>query len=196
MMTVGIRGIPPPVRLPSVAGRGWCCWLPLPPAFWPSRLCPSPVRRCFTPFAPKFLQPPLRRTATGWPRHPGWFWAADGCLYGTTLHGGANGAGSIFRMTITGSLSNLFSFPAATNESGGVNYDLGPNDLVQGTNGNFYGTTRRGGSNFTGTIFEISPSGSFANLHTFAAETINSSGHATSADGATPVGALAQGNRR
>ena len=119
---------------------------------------------------------------------------SDGNLYGTTLHGGTNGAGSIFLMTTTGLLSNLYSFPAATNNLGEVNYDLGPNDLAQGINGNFYGTTRHGGSNFNGTIFEISPSGSFANLHTFAAETINSRGYATSADGAMPVGALAQGN--
>jgi uncharacterized repeat protein (TIGR03803 family) len=120
--------------------------------------------------------------------------ASDGNLYGTTLHGGANGAGSIFRMTLTGSFSNIYSFPAATNSSGEVVYDLAPNDLTQGTNGNFYGTTGRGGSNFTGTIFEISPSGSFATLHTFAAEITNSSGRVTSADGATPTGALAQGN--
>ncbi len=119
---------------------------------------------------------------------------ADGCLYGTTRHGGANGAGSFFRMTATGSLTNLFSFPAATNNSGGINYDLWPNDLLRGINGNFYGTTRRGGSNFTGTIFEISPSGTFANLHTFAGETINASGRVTSADGATPLGALALGS--
>ena len=127
---------------------------------------------------------------------------ADGCLYGTTRHGGANGAGSIFRMTTNGNLSNLYSFQpsfqAVTNNSGGTNYetnyDLLPNDLVQGTNGSFYGTTRRGGSNFTGTIFEISPSGSFASLHTFAGESDNASGRVTSADGATPVGALALGS--
>jgi uncharacterized repeat protein (TIGR03803 family) len=120
--------------------------------------------------------------------------ASDGNLYGTTLHGGASGAGSIFCMTLAGGLSNLYSFPAATNDFGEVNYNLWPNDLAQGINGNFYGTTRHGGSNFTGTIFEISPSGSFTILHTFAAETVNSLGYATSADGATPVGALAQGN--
>ena len=126
----------------------------------------------------------------------------DGYLYGTTRHGGAYGAGSIFRMTVTGNLSNLYSFQpsfqAVTNNFGGTNYetnyDLWPNDLVQGTNGNFYGTTRRGGSNFTGAIFEISPSGSFTNLHTFAGETPNASGRVTSADGATPAGALALGS--
>jgi uncharacterized repeat protein (TIGR03803 family) len=119
---------------------------------------------------------------------------SDGNLYGTTRHGGFNGAGSIFRMTTTGSLSNLYSFLPATNNAGAVNYDLAPNDLAQGTGGNFYGTTQRGGSNFTGTIYEISPSGSFANLHVFAAETNISGGQETSADGATPVGALCQGS--
>ncbi len=119
---------------------------------------------------------------------------SDGYLYGTTLHGGENGAGSIFRVSTGGAFSNLYSFPAATNNSGEVVYDLGPTDLSQGTNGSFYGATRSGGSNFNGTLFVISPSGSFATLHTFAAETTNSSGHLTSPDGATPTGALAQGN--
>jgi len=119
---------------------------------------------------------------------------SDGYLYGTTRSGGANGAGSVFRMSATGTLSNLYSFQAATNSSGEVVYGLGPNDLAQGSNGNFYGTTRNGGSNFSGTIFMISPSGSFSELHTFAAKTANSSGQVTSADGATPTGALAQGN--
>jgi uncharacterized repeat protein (TIGR03803 family) len=119
---------------------------------------------------------------------------SDGNFYGTTLHGGTGGAGSIFQMTPTGDLTNLYSFPAATNTAGAVNYDLGPNDLVQGSNGNFYGTTRRGGANFNGTIFTISSSGTFANLHVFAAESTNSLGHETSAEGVTPVGALVQGS--
>ena len=119
---------------------------------------------------------------------------SDGNLYGTTRSGGACGAGSIFRVTPAGSLSNLYSFPAAANNSGEVVYNLGPNDLTQGTDGNFYGTTRSGGSNFTGTVFVVSPTGAFTNLHTFAAESNNASGVETSAAGATPVGALAQGS--
>jgi uncharacterized repeat protein (TIGR03803 family) len=126
----------------------------------------------------------------------------DGWLYGTTRHGGANGAGSIFRiMTNATGFSNLYSFQASfqavTNNSGETNYEtnynLEPNDLAQGTDGSFYGTTRSGGSNFTGTIFAISPSGSFTNLHTFAGTAISTKGHATSAEGAAPAGALAQG---
>ena len=116
----------------------------------------------------------------------------DGYWYGTTRHGGANGAGSIFRVSTNGNLATLYSFSAATNNAGEVVYDLGPNDLVVGTNGSFYGTTQRGGSNFTGTVFEISPSGGFTNLHVFAAvpTTTNTTVLATSMDGSTPVGAL------
>ncbi len=119
---------------------------------------------------------------------------SDGNLYGTTLRGGASGAGTIFRLSLPGGLANLYSFPPATNASGEVAYDLVPNGLVEGADGFLYGTTRRGGSNFTGTIFELSLSGSFTNLHTFAALTNNSSSYGTSADGATPSGALAKGS--
>ncbi len=120
--------------------------------------------------------------------------ASDGNLYGTTQQGGSNGAGSIFTLTLDGTLSDIYAFPAATNNAGQANYDLGPNDLVEGIDQNFYGTTRRGGSNFTGTIFVISPAGLLTNLHTFGLLITNSSGSATSADGAEPVGALVQGS--
>ena len=48
-----------------------------------------------------------------------------------------------------------------------------PNGLVQGTDGNFYGTTVRGGVNATcsgsacGTVFQITPSGTLNTLHSF-----------------------------
>ncbi len=106
--------------------------------------------------------------------------ATDGYLYGTTARGGIYGAGSIFRISPTGGLTNLYSFPPATN-AGDVNYNLFPNDLVQGTDGNLYGTTQSGGTNSDGTIFELSLGGSFNRLHTFGA------------DGVTPVGSLVQG---
>ena len=82
---------------------------------------------------------------------------ANGILYGTTLEGGSNGAGSIFSMTASGLLSEIYAFPPATNQAGEMVYDLDPNDLVQGNDGNFYGTTLQGGSNLNGSIFVISP---------------------------------------
>jgi uncharacterized repeat protein (TIGR03803 family) len=115
-----------------------------------------------------------------------------GALYGTTPHGGANGAGSIFRLTPGGAFSNLYSFSAATNSLGEVVYNIQPNELALGNDGNFYGTTQAGGTNFTGTIFVISPTGAFTNLYNFGPFTNTSSGLATVLDGETPVGALVQ----
>ena len=59
---------------------------------------------------------------------------ADGNFYGTTEYGGTNGAGTVFRMTTDGTLTNLasFSHTNGANPSGA---------LAQGADGNFYGTT-------------------------------------------------------
>src|SRR5579863_9835091 len=40
--------------------------------------------------------------------------------------------------------------------------------LVQGTDGNFYGTTRNGGSSDKGTVFKITANGTITILHSFA----------------------------
>ena len=117
---------------------------------------------------------------------------ANGNLYGTTLEGGSNGAGSIFSMTVSGLLSEIYAFPPATNQAGEVNYDLEPNDLVQGNDGNFYGTTQQGGSNFNGSIFVISPTGQFTNLYTFGPDILSAFNIVTAADGSRPLGALVQ----
>jgi uncharacterized repeat protein (TIGR03803 family) len=39
--------------------------------------------------------------------------------------------------------------------------------LVQGADGNFYGTTDGGGANFDGTIFKVTPTGTLTTLHNF-----------------------------
>jgi uncharacterized repeat protein (TIGR03803 family) len=53
--------------------------------------------------------------------------------------------------------------------------------LVQGADGNLYGTTTQGGANDEGTVFEITPSGTLTTLHSF-----------NGTDGSWPVGALVQ----
>jgi uncharacterized repeat protein (TIGR03803 family) len=93
----------------------------------------------------------------------------DGNLYGATTIGGnpacLYGCGTIFKMTIGGELTTLYSFCAVTCDEG-----TGPIGLVQASNGKFYGTAGVGGEYFGGAIFEISPAGKFKLLYKFPVE--------------------------
>jgi uncharacterized repeat protein (TIGR03803 family) len=110
---------------------------------------------------------------------------SDGNFYGTATRGGSGtgGGGVVFRISASGSYTNLYSFPGYHND--GV-IPIGA--LVQGSDGNFYGTTLNGGTNGWGTVFRISPSGSYTNLHSFAGGYAygNNEGH-------QPYGPLAEG---
>jgi uncharacterized repeat protein (TIGR03803 family) len=88
---------------------------------------------------------------------------SDGNFYGTTLYGGTNGSGTVFKITPNGVLTSLYSFTCG-NDSG--NPLAG---LVQGSDGNFYGTTP-GCSYFSpvkGTVFKISSNGALTTLYSF-----------------------------
>jgi uncharacterized repeat protein (TIGR03803 family) len=67
----------------------------------------------------------------------------DGNLYGTTTSDGANGGGTIFKMTPAGVLTTLYNFCAQANCTDGNDPIAG---LIQGSDGNFYGTTEYGGA--------------------------------------------------
>jgi uncharacterized repeat protein (TIGR03803 family) len=89
---------------------------------------------------------------------------ADGNFYGQTDLGGASdfGAfGTVYKMTPSGKVTTLHSFEQTDGDN-----PISP--LVQGTDGNFYGTASYGGKhpNF-GTIFKITPGGKFTTLHNF-----------------------------
>jgi uncharacterized repeat protein (TIGR03803 family) len=86
----------------------------------------------------------------------------DGNFYGTTYYGGTNGAGEIFKITPSGTLSVLYSFNGT---SDGANPYAPP---IQGTDGNWYGTTRFGGAYVGGTVYKLTPSGTFKVLYAFA----------------------------
>ena len=101
---------------------------------------------------------------------------ASGDFYGTTENGGANcsaiqGCGTFFKITSAGALTTLYSFCSQANCADGQSPYTG--GLVQGTDGNFYGTTNYGGANTCpgglgcGTMFEITPSGTLTTLHSF-----------------------------
>src|SRR5579872_2689772 len=81
----------------------------------------------------------------------------DGSLYGTTQLGGANGNGTVFKITLRGTRTTLYSFCAQVNCIDGKF----PNTaLVQGNDGNFYGTAGT-------TVYRITPAGKMSTIYTF-----------------------------
>jgi uncharacterized repeat protein (TIGR03803 family) len=108
----------------------------------------------------------------------------DSNLYGTTFAGGLNGLGAVFTINAEGTLTTLYSFTG--NQGGGVDGEQPQAALVQGIDGNFYGTTSAGGllSSGAGTVFTITPQGALTILYRFSG----------TSDGAQPRGALVQGS--
>jgi uncharacterized repeat protein (TIGR03803 family) len=91
----------------------------------------------------------------------------NGKLYGTTGSGGW-GVGTIYEITREGKLTTLYSFGSEPNSG------AAPDDgLVQGRDGNFYGTTYSGPGTtygYGGTVFEVTSTGKLTVLHTFCSE--------------------------
>jgi uncharacterized repeat protein (TIGR03803 family) len=137
---------------------------------------------------------------------------ADGNYYTTTTAGGSGacavtgaserpGCGTIVKITPAGVLRVFYSFPydATTNAApNGIDPAAG---LLQGPDGNFYGVSSLGGSTAAGcqiddifgcgTIFKISPHGTFTLLHSFCGGTGCNGG---AMDGAIPLGRLVYDN--
>ena len=101
---------------------------------------------------------------------------SSGNLYGTTSGGGANGYGTVFKVTPTGTESVLYSFCAQSNCTDGADP---VSALVMDTAGNLYGTTSGGGANSIGTVFRVAPNGTETVLHSFAGS-----------DGSDPIAGL------
>jgi uncharacterized repeat protein (TIGR03803 family) len=116
---------------------------------------------------------------------------ADGNFYGTTYEGGnvnicsglEPGCGTIFKITPGGTLTTLYTFGHDEDFTDGQ----GPLGLTLGADGNFYGVTAGGGKSTSGTIFKITPQGTFTSLYSFCAK-------ANCTDGAFPLGGLVQGS--
>jgi uncharacterized repeat protein (TIGR03803 family) len=120
------------------------------------------------------------------PSEAGLVEGSDGRLYGT-LYGSATGScpsGSIFAIApASGSLVNLHSFSGTCSTGAPSNPKAA---LLQGDDGNFYGTTYRTNvSGGAGVIFKITPSGVFSLLHTFGS---------TAGEGANPAAELVKGS--
>jgi uncharacterized repeat protein (TIGR03803 family) len=79
--------------------------------------------------------------------------ASDGNFYGMTAYSSGGTNGTVFKMTPAGVITVLNKFVSATTGAGPAG------SLYQHTDGNFYGMTNSGGTNFYGTIFKITPAG-------------------------------------
>lgn len=87
----------------------------------------------------------------------------NGTLYGTTTLGGKINAGTVFKITKSGTESIVYSF------SGGA--DGGQPQSLIAVNGTLYGTTASGGANNLGTVFAMTTGGKKTLLYAFKAGT-------------------------
>lgn len=108
---------------------------------------------------------------------------ADGNLYGTSYLGGSNRFGYVFKLTPAGQFTRLYSFCSKANCSDGAEPQ---SELIQGTDGNLYGTTAGLGGNPFGTVFEITTTGNLTTLYDFCPQNFDCT------DGATPEAGLLQ----
>jgi len=86
------------------------------------------------------------------------FQAPDQFFFGTTISGGTFGNGTVYRMSPGGATTTMYAFGRADGRpEGGV---------IQGRDGNLYGTTS-GGYPSSGTVWRLTPGGAFSVVHTF-----------------------------
>ncbi len=85
----------------------------------------------------------------------------DGNFYGTTSAGGSSGAGTVFKINASGKITTLHSFNGC---SEGSNVYA---PVVEGFDGNFYGTASDGGCEVFGTVYKITPAGKLTVIYTF-----------------------------
>ena len=85
---------------------------------------------------------------------------AAGNVYGTTLAGGANGAGTVFELSPGGTETVLYSF------TGGRDGEQPEAGLYRDSAGNLYGTNS-GLDQAYGAAFKVGPKGTEVTLHTF-----------------------------
>lgn len=106
----------------------------------------------------------------------------DGFLYGTTEAGGVNGMGTVFKLSIGGTLTTLAEFTGGTTGTKRGAQPVGALALpAAGTT--LYGVTRNGGAGGVGTVYKISTAGVFTDLFDF-------TGTAGARPGANPAGGL------
>jgi len=108
--------------------------------------------------------------------------ASDGNLYGTTFFGGDDddSVGTVFKLTLAGEYTQIHNFVIDDNKDPRKPYT----GVVEGPDGNLYGTTLEGGDSQRGTIYRVSTTGTFSVVHQFGGG---------NNDGSTPEGQLIVG---
>ncbi len=86
----------------------------------------------------------------------------DGNFYGTTYEGGSACCGTIFKITPGGTLTTLYNLGTQSTD-GGFPWA----SPIQGTDGNWYGTTYSGGAGGYGTVYKLTPAGVYTVLYAF-----------------------------
>ena len=111
----------------------------------------------------------------GSPPNAGLLQASDGFLYGTTVEGGPNGGGTVFKVSTDGkTFATVYAFSGVADLYAG---------LIQADDGFLYGVTAFGDTNSHGTVFAVSTDGTtFRTVHTF-----------SGGDGTGPQGTLVEG---
>ncbi|MFZ0318124.1 MAG: choice-of-anchor tandem repeat GloVer-containing protein [Candidatus Sulfotelmatobacter sp.] len=100
----------------------------------------------------------------------GLFQASNGNLYGTTEQGGdvlctgGDACGTVYEITLSGTLTSLVSFCGSQPPCGNGAFPYA--GLVQ-DGGALYGTTLSGGTSSVGNLFKITPNGTFSTLYSF-----------------------------
>ncbi len=128
--------------------------------------------------------------ASGTQPSAGLILASDGNLYGVAEHGGANGFGTVFSITLSGQFGVVHTFSAAsTATASNLDGGLPTASLMQARDGNLYGTTSAIGAYGNGTIFRLSLQGVFTTLYSFNGILPG----ANEFDGTNPAGPLVEG---
>jgi uncharacterized repeat protein (TIGR03803 family) len=97
--------------------------------------------------------------------HAGLTLGTDGNFYGTTQAGGISTFGTVFRVTPRGKLTTLVNFECPNGVCAKGLSPLG--EVIQGNDGNFYGTTSNAGKSGFGTLFRMTPAGALTTLANF-----------------------------
>jgi uncharacterized repeat protein (TIGR03803 family) len=108
--------------------------------------------------------------------------ATDGNLYGTTRTGG-KGFGTIYQLSPSGTLKTIYKFCKGGAGTHPCLDGANPDGLVEGLDGNFYGTTTGGGANGDGEVFKVTRYGGLTPIYSFCSL-------AGCADGTGPTGLL------